>query len=63
MDGSKKLAKPKARNRPIRDEEIQLILEGLNYREGQTPTSPEHYVAWAFLFALETAMRRGEIRV
>ena len=59
--GIKKPAKPKARNRRIRDEEIQLILEGLNYREGQTPTLPEHYVAWAFLFALETAMRRGEI--
>ena len=59
--GIKKPAKPKARNRRIRDEEIQLILEGLNYREGQTPALPEHYVAWAFLFALETAMRRGEI--
>ncbi|WP_163123628.1 tyrosine-type recombinase/integrase [Acinetobacter portensis] len=57
----KKPVKPKARHRRIRDNEIQLILESLNYREGQTPTLPEHYVAWAFLFALETAMRRGEI--
>ncbi|UBX51530.1 site-specific integrase [Acinetobacter pseudolwoffii] len=57
----KKLVKPKARHRRIRDNEIQLILESLNYSEGQIPTLPEHYVAWAFLFALETAMRRGEI--
>ena len=57
----KKPIKPKARNRRIRDNEIQLILESLNYTEGQTPTLPEHYGAWAFLFALETAMRRGEI--
>jgi len=33
----------------------------LNYKEDQVPELPEHYVAWAFLFALETAMRRGEI--
>lgn len=57
----KKPVKPKARHRRIRDNEIQVILESLNYSEGQTPTLPEHYVAWAFLFALETAMRRGEI--
>ncbi len=57
----KKPVKPKARHRRIRDNEIQLILESLNYSEGQIPTLPEHYVAWAFLFALETAMRRGEI--
>lgn len=57
----KKPVKPKARHRRIRDNEIQLILESLNYSEGQTPTEPDHYVAWAFLFALETAMRRGEI--
>lgn len=59
--GIKKPAKPKARNRRIRDDEIELILGSLNYSKGQTPTLPEHYVAWAFLFALETAMRRGEI--
>lgn len=59
--GIKKPAKPKARNRRIRDDEIDLILEGLGYQQGQVPTLAEHYVAWAFLFALETAMRRGEI--
>ena len=57
--GIKKPAKPKARSRHIRDDEIELILGSLNYSKGQTPTLPEHYVAWAFLFALKTAMRRG----
>lgn len=57
----KKPVKPRARNRRIRDDEIQILLDALNYKEGQTPTEPEHFVAWAFLFALETAMRRGEI--
>lgn len=57
----KKPIKPKARNRRIRDNEIELLIEALNYSHGQVPTLPEHYVAWAFLFALETAMRRGEI--
>ncbi|AOA58294.1 tyrosine-type recombinase/integrase [Acinetobacter larvae] len=57
----KKPTKPKARNRRIRDDEIKKILEALNYQFDQIPSDPEHYVAWAFLFALETAMRRGEI--
>ena len=57
----KKPIKPKARNRRIRDNEIEILIEALSYSHGQVPTLPEHYVAWAFLFALETAMRRGEI--
>jgi hypothetical protein len=32
--GIKKPAKPKARNRRIRDDEIDLILEGLGYQQG-----------------------------
>ena len=59
--GIKKPAKPKARNRRIRDDEIENLLGALEYKQGTVPTLPEHYVAWAFLFALETAMRRGEI--
>lgn len=52
---------PKARDRRITDDEINLLLDGLNYTQGQVPSEPRHYVAWAFLFAIETAMRRGEI--
>lgn len=59
--GIKKPVKPKARNRRIRDDEIDQLISALNYQHGQVPKLPEHYVAWAFLFALETAMRRGEI--
>ena len=53
--------KPKARARRIHNSEIELMLKALKYERGQTPVLPDHYVAWGFLFALETAMRRGEI--
>lgn len=59
--GVKKPKKPKARNRRITDDEIEQILKALDYERGTTPKKSSHYVAWAFLFALETAMRRGEI--
>lgn len=53
--------KPKARNRRISDDEVNILLKSFGYTEGEQPVLPQHYVAWAFLFALETAMRRGEI--
>ncbi len=56
-----KPAKPPARNRLISQSEIETILEALNYKAGTTPKTPRQYVAWAFLFAIETAMRKGEI--
>ncbi|MBF7685905.1 site-specific integrase [Acinetobacter sp. B10A] len=59
--GISKPKKPKARNRRITDTEINLILSAFGYSEGKVLVLPQHYVAWAFLFALETAMRRGEI--
>lgn len=52
---------PKARNRRITDSDIQAVLMAGNYQQGQTPTQTQQYVAWAFLFAIHTAMRRGEI--
>lgn len=52
---------PEDRHRRISDDEIDTMLDALNYKIGQVPTRAEHYVAWAFLFAIETAMRRGEI--
>ncbi|ENX00866.1 hypothetical protein F900_01850 [Acinetobacter modestus] len=58
----KKPSLPPPRNQRITDEHIDLILKGLdNYNETVIPNSPAHEVAWAFLFALETTMRRGEI--
>lgn len=54
------------KNRPPRDRRISAaeekkILDGLGYVEGEAPTSKLQELAYAFLIALETAMRQGEI--
>lgn len=59
--GITKPKKPKPRHQRINQEQIDKILTGLDYTELKTPTEPRHYVAWSFLFALETALRKGEI--
>lgn len=56
-----KPAQPKSRNRRISDAEIELILKAHDYEKGQVPTKDQHFIAWAFLFAIETTMRQGEI--
>ena len=56
-----KPVKPESRYRRISQAEIDKMLELLEYEIGQVPTLPQHYVAWGFLFAIETAMRKGEI--
>lgn len=53
--------KGKARSQRITDDEIERIIDALGYKRGQVPTLTKHYVAWAVLFAVETAMRAGEI--
>jgi len=53
--------KPKARDRRIHPSEIDLILKALEYEKGNTPVLSQHYVAWGFLFAIETAMRKSEL--
>jgi len=50
-----------SRDRRISPEEERLLLEALGYVEGQPPRLQKHEVAYAFLIALETAMRCGEI--
>ncbi|OTG94646.1 tyrosine-type recombinase/integrase [Acinetobacter sp. ANC 3832] len=52
---------PKSRNRRINEFEIDLILQAHDYARGQIPTCDQHFIAWAFLFAIETTMRQGEI--
>lgn len=52
---------PKPRNRRITDSDIQAVLTAGNYTQGDTPTQTQQYVVWCFLFAIHTAMRRGEI--
>ena len=41
--------------------EIELILKALEYNESEQVISRRQHIAVAFLFALETAMRQGEI--
>lgn len=59
-----KVSRPKsaiARHRRISLVEIAGVLEQCGYVVGTRPTTQRHYVAWCFLFALETAMRASEI--
>lgn len=52
---------PPPRDRRIADDEIEKILLVLGYQKGRKIISQQQRVAVAFLFALETAMRAGEI--
>jgi len=57
------VARPKAppsRKRRITQDEIDRLTLALGYNGGE-PTTIQHRVALAFLFAVETAMRSGEI--
>ena len=58
--GIKRPKNPFPRDRRISDEEITAILRALNF-DGHTVIETRHIIAIAFLFALETAMRQGEI--
>ncbi len=54
------------KNRPPRDRRISAaeekkILDGLGYVDGEAPASKMQELGYAFLIALETAMRQGEI--
>lgn len=55
----KRPAKPPPRYRRVSADEIKTVLDALQWSEDITER--RHYVAWAFLFALETACRIGEI--
>lgn len=59
-----KVTKPseaKPRYRRISGDETAKILDACSYTLGEIPTTQRHFVAWCFLFAIETAMRAGEI--
>jgi len=61
---TKDIRKPKAnppRDRRITTQEIEDICYILNYQEHQSPQTKKQEIAYAFLIALETAMRCGEI--
>lgn len=57
----KGLKEPPPRNRRISDQEIELILENLGFKEDETPKTQKEIIAVIFLIAIETAMRQGEI--
>ncbi|MFL0809097.1 MAG: site-specific integrase [Agarilytica sp.] len=58
--GIRRPKNPEPRDRRISDKEIEKILDALGF-DGQSVTTTRHIIAVAFLFALETAMRQGEI--
>ena len=58
--GIRRPKNPLPRDRRISDKEIQRILDALGF-DGEHVTEQRHVIAVAFLFALETAMRQGEI--
>lgn len=61
MDDVKKPSDPPHRERVISDSERDAILKAFGYAVGQRPSLNRHRVAMGFLFALETAMRAGEV--
>ena len=50
-----------ARDRLLGWREIRALLRRCGYRTGVRPRSAQEIVAWAFLVALRTAMRAGEV--
>ncbi|KVZ57563.1 site-specific integrase [Burkholderia ubonensis] len=49
------------RKRRVDDAEVQAICSALKWDMKSAPELSMHYIAWSFAFAVETAMRRGEI--
>lgn len=49
------------RNRRVPDADADVMIDALGYARGATPTFASQYVACAFLFGIETAMRKSEI--
>lgn len=52
---------PPPRDRRISDDELKRILSALEYEEKKSVTTMRQQIAVAFLLAIETAMRQGEI--
>lgn len=52
---------PKARTRLVLDREVDQLLLAVGYERGKVPETRQQQVGWSLLFALETAMRAGEI--
>ncbi|MEO5765981.1 MAG: site-specific integrase [Casimicrobiaceae bacterium] len=61
MDEVKRPPKPRARDQRWSDSEVDRMIAALGYERWKAPQTVQQRVALAFLFALETAMREGEI--
>ncbi len=61
FDDLKRPKDPPHRNRLISGDELEAVLISANFREGDPVVQQQQRVAVAFLFAIETAMRAGEI--
>ncbi len=61
MKGLKRPKNPPSRTRRVSEQEILELCLALGYTEGQVPTLKREFVGAAFIFAIETAMRAGEI--
>lgn len=59
--GVKRPAAPRARDRLISDDELERLLYALGYDYNSPPVTISARVGAALLFAIETAMRAGEI--
>lgn len=53
--------KGKSRNQRISHSEQEAIINHIGWDKNSTPKLVKEYVCWSMLFALETAMRQGEI--
>ncbi|KAG0190637.1 hypothetical protein DFQ28_001752 [Apophysomyces sp. BC1034] len=52
---------PRPRDKRITQDEENAMLQKLGYERGQVPVTLQQHLAVAFLFAIETGMRQGEI--
>ena len=53
--------KSKSIRRRISQSEVDQLIEAAQFSYEHAPVTPKQWVMWAFLLALETGMRRGEI--
>ncbi|ACC76114.1 site-specific integrase [Paraburkholderia phymatum] len=51
---------PRGRSVRVRDDDMRKLLDWSGYVPGADPANARQWMAWSVLFALETAMRRGE---
>lgn len=54
-------SKAKPRNQRITPEDQEQLLQAFGWDGTKSPEKTRDYVAWSFLFAMETAMRQSEI--